>query len=557
MAIGVSVSTSELALSGGVPTTTGTAFFAGNTDGGSATAGTLCRSISDFLTSMSTQYLGRTTFNATMYDTVDTFFREGGQQCYVVRDVDGTEVAATLTLQDSVPHPTVVVTSKYSGAAGNNYNVVVTQANAPTFTMTTTNSSANVTAVSSFANIAAGTPISGTNIAANTYVASVNVAASTLVLSIAATGSSSPTVTPVTFTVQITDPTGVVLETHGPFINTAALYADTTSTIVTFAQSAGGGFTIMSPKALTQTTLATGANGTPTDANAVTALASFASTLGPGTVALPGRANTTAWNGLLAHAAANNRFAALDMADSTSTSTLVTATGTTSTNANASYGAFFTSTAVIPGLTAGTTRTVPASAVVAALRAQVAATGNDNQMPAGANWPLVYVSSFTNEAFATFGQSGINTLQAAGINTFALYQAKLCLFGFQTPVPSSTEPIFWQANCSCERMSLVANAAQLAGPFLFQAIDGQQLTLTHLQGQLQGMIAKHWQAKALYGANATDAGSVNVLAPVNTTATAQAGQLNAQLQVRLTPSALTVPLGIQFVPVTQTITQTG
>jgi hypothetical protein len=369
------------------------------------------------------------------------------------------------------------------------------------------------------------------------------------VLSAATTATATAVViTPTNFTIQLSDvTTGTILETRGPFINTAALFADTGSAYVAFSQSAGSGFTIASPVAAAATPLAGGADAsTLTPASYVSTLANFASSLGPGTVALPGQNTLVAWTGLLAHAAANNRFAALDQADTPVAATQVAGIGTIGLTANGLYSIFTASTVIVPGVTPGTTRTVAGSAVVAALRARVSATGNDNQAPAGRNWPLQYVSAFTN----TFNDADTSTLNAAGINTFAIRFGVLCLFGYVTPVPSTTDAIFWQATASTERMALVADMQAVGEPFLFAVLDGRNLTAAAFQGALQGVIQRHWLNNALYGAAATDAGSVHVGPPINTPATVAAGQLNAQVQVRVSPFAQTVNIVLQFVPVT-------
>jgi hypothetical protein len=343
--------------------------------------------------------------------------------------------------------------------------------------------------------------------------------------------------TPTNFTILVEDTSGDVLETHGPYVNTAALYADTSSTLVTFAQSAGSGFTIQNPATLAATALTGGTDaGDLTDASAVTTLTGFSATLGPGTVALPGYTSSTAWTGLLAHASANNRFAAMDLTDSATASALVSSIGSIGTAANGSYGVFTSSTVISPGITPGTTRKIAGSAFVAALRAQVSRTGNDNQQPAGINWPLEWATGFTN----TFTLTDMNTLNAAGINPWAVRFSTNCLFGFVTPVPSSSEAIFWEGNASTERMSLVNGATIAAEPYLFATIDGSQKVISNLKGALQGLIATHWSDGALYGATALDAGDVFTDPPVN-------------LQVRISPAAQTVNIAIQFLPITQVV----
>src|SRR5581483_11822843 len=128
------------------------------------------------------------------------------------------------------------------------------------------------------------------------------------------------------------------------------LIADTSSAYVTFAQSVAGGATQNLPAVLAATPLVGGADASDlTDASHVGALANFPAQLGPGTVALPGKTSTTAWNGLLAHAQANNRFAVLDMVDATSSSTVIAAAGQLGTPNNASYGMFIQGSLTLPG----------------------------------------------------------------------------------------------------------------------------------------------------------------------------------------------------------------
>lgn len=549
--LGVTVTTNEQLQGGaGIPVGAGTLFVAGVCDQGPpAAAGTTyikCQSIGDYITAFG----DRSPTSATLYDTLDTFFQEGGSVAYVIRVTDNTATSAALTLNDAGTHPTVVATAATPGLAGNGLSVAVTTATAATFTGNITSSSPNVAVVSSFANIGIGTAVTGTGIPANTYVLSVNPGAGTLVMTANATATTTGvTITPSTYTVTLTDSKGKTVETHGPFNTTAALLADT-STYLTFTQAAGGGFTTNAPAVLAATALTGGADANDlTDISHVVALAGFPPTLGPGTVALPGKTGATIWAGLDAHAAANNRFAAKDVVDSPNKATLINGIGTFGTSANASYGIFATGSGIIPGLTPGTTRTVPASAAVAALRAQVASTGNNNQAPIGRDWPLTYITGFTN----TYSDADMASLNAAGINTFANRYGVLCLFGFSTPVSSSADPIFWQASASCERMALVAEGAQIMERYFGKTLDGRNLTITAAQGDLQALVARHWAAGALFGNAATDAGTVLVGAPVNTPTTEQAGQLNANLKVRISPFAQAINLSITSVPITQTV----
>jgi hypothetical protein len=144
-------------------------------------------------------------------------------------------------------------------------------------------------------------------------------------------------------------------------------------------------------------------------------------------------------------------------------------------------------------------------------------------------------------------------MEQGGINCFANFYGTLCLYGFVTPVPQTTDSVYWQASCSTERLSLVNDGQAAVAPFLFDTIDGAGTTITAFTGVLKAVLQNHWSAGALYGATAADAGVVNVGPPINTPATAALGQLNANLQVRLSPYADLIDVVITTVPLTATV----
>lgn len=492
----ITVSTNELASTGGVPTNTGACFVAGTTDQGPPTGGppyVRCASVQDYVNAFG----ARSSTSAALYDFIDEFFHDGGSTAvaYVTNVTDSTATTASLVLEDSGAFPTVQVSAKTPGTAGNDIHIDVEN-----------------------------------------------------------TGSD--------FTILIEDSTGDVLESHGPFTTTAELFADT-SEYVTFVQATGTGNTTNIPANLASTPLAGGADASDlTDSSYVSALANFPASLGPGTVCLPGRTSATVWNGLDAHALQNNRFSVKDMVDSSSAATVVSAAQAQTVDSASGYGMFIQGSLVLPGITPGTTRTCPGSAAVAALRAQVAATANQNVAPAGRRWPLTYPFGFT-EYFGplpalslptgSFSQADVNTMSAGGVNCFANYYGALCLFGFVTPISKTVDAEFWQASSVVERMNLVAQGQAILANYLFDDID--DATITALTGDLSALGQAEYAAGALYGSTPSDAFTVLTGSPVNTAATAQAGQLNAQMQVRLTKYADTVNLLISVVPITEQVAQ--
>jgi hypothetical protein len=87
MAIGVEVNTRLAPASRGFPTLTDTLFVAGHVATGVAATPVSFRSIADFETVHGVRAAG----NQTLYDGLDTFFREGGRQAYVSGyDADGS-----------------------------------------------------------------------------------------------------------------------------------------------------------------------------------------------------------------------------------------------------------------------------------------------------------------------------------------------------------------------------------------------------------------------------------------------------------------------------------
>lgn len=564
----LNITTGEASGTGGVPTGTGPAFVASLFDAGPPPSAGVpyvkCQSLTDVVNNFGP----RSSTSATAYDWLDEFFQDGGQIAWVTRVTDNTATSAALTLNDEGPHPTVVVTALTPGTEGNNTYIDVQTGTSPTFTASTTSASTSITAVSSFANIGVGTLVTGTGIPAATYIVSVNVTAGTAVLSQAATATGTGVIiTPGTFTVEVQaeDGSGNVLadELHGPYYTTSQLFADTTSTWVSFAQSAGSGFTTNIPAALGSTSSPTALTGGAdasdlTDNSHVAALANFPPSLGVGTVALPGKTSVTCWQGIQAHVNANNRWGVLDMADAATSSaanTQVIGKGT----GDWSRCFFIQGSLTLPALPGGSKRTVPGSAGVAALRAQVAATSNQATAPAGRNWGLDYPLGFTKffgpappaAVAGNFSQADVNSMEANGINCFANFYGTLCLFGFVSPVPSSQDPVYDQASAATERMALVNDLQAAMADYLFDPIT--TATIEQLQNDLNAVCLNHYSGGALYdggSGQASDAFLVQTAAPINTTVTAQAKQLNAQVTARIIRYADTVNTTVTVIPVT-------
>jgi hypothetical protein len=93
--LGVTVSTRTAAPPKGISVDTGTAFLACKPATGPTDVATLVHSVADYEAAYGLRSVGA---NAPAYDWLDTFFREGGQRCYVARYSTSPPLASALAL---------------------------------------------------------------------------------------------------------------------------------------------------------------------------------------------------------------------------------------------------------------------------------------------------------------------------------------------------------------------------------------------------------------------------------------------------------------------------
>lgn len=291
-----------------------------------------------------------------------------------------------------------------------------------------------------------------------------------------------------------------------------------------------------------------------TGETAANGLSRIPADLGPGLVAAPDDTpSATTYGVLLDHAAANNRFALLDVADNATVAQMVTAGGTIPVSNN-SYGCSSGQWVVVPapaGVIGGAVRHVQGSAVTAALVARAVALGNPNRAPAGRSFPLQYVTGYAVDVAAADRETLLN----AGINTFATVYGVMSLYGFQTKIAQSTDTPFWQANCSITRMWMTAQAQSIGEPFMFQTIDGRGRLASALKQKLAGMLLDLYSVDGLYGETAEEAFAVEVGPSVNTEASVANGQLKAVCEARLSLHTKSVGIDLVSVPVTGRVSQ--
>lgn len=282
-------------------------------------------------------------------------------------------------------------------------------------------------------------------------------------------------------------------------------------------------------------------------------LALFGKGLGPGqVVCLSDAPGALTYDALHDHAAEFNRFALDDVETDSTVAEMVTLGGLAEAVTSPTYGAVFGPWVAVPGpagVIGGSARSVPASAVVAALCQRVDNLGNPNRAAAGRDFPLQYATGYNLDVT----DAERITLLDAGVNTFATVYGVLEMYGFQTPLPQNVDSPFWQANCSRARMWITAQAYERGENYMFKPIDGRGRIAQALKTDLDEVLLSLYQVDGLYGTTPAEAFATEVGIAVNTTETIAQGELHAVCEVRLSLHAKAVIIELVSVPVGATI----
>ncbi len=433
----------------------------------------------------------RTATNATLYDSADAFFREGGANLYISRVVGPTPTFGGLAVP-AAAGTACTLTAAYVGPGSAAINVVVNNTGAA-YTITLQDGSGNVLATSpSLSNTTPKTDL-------------IAWAATTGIVTATDGNSSLPKT-------AVATPLSAGVDDHA----NATITNWTNALNLGFGQGLGPG-QVMAPN------------------QSNTNLAGI-------------------WSALALHAQSNNRIALLDGKDgNTATQAIAEVTTAALSSAVLSYCGIWAGNLLIPGITSGTTRAISPSPVVAALCARADVRGNPNIAAAGSGFPLAYVSGL-NTTYTNPLTGDIALLNGSGINVFAVQFGTLQNFGFVSAVAvPTTDAIYWQLSHGRLRMAIINNATVVSQPFVFSQIDGQGQTISAFGGALGGMLLNFLKAGALYGVSANDAFSVDVGSTTNTPASLSAGLLQANLAVRMSPFAQLVKIVINAVPITQSL----
>ncbi len=284
-----------------------------------------------------------------------------------------------------------------------------------------------------------------------------------------------------------------------------------------------------------------------------TALAALNADLGPGQVFVADptlAASPDTQTALLAHAAATNRVALLSCADGNAAA--LAAVGTAlQADPNARYGALFAPSAVVPGVTAGTTRTVPYPAVEAGIIARNDTAYTANQPAAGVLGQTLYAIDLVGSG--TYLDSDYEDLNVAGVNMARIIYGGVRTYGYRSLADPAKSPDWLDFGNARLNMQIVALAEAIAQNFVFAQLDGRNITISHFGGELSAMLAPLFDAGALYGTSYIDAYAVDVGSQVNTPTTIANGELHAVISARMSPFAEWVEIEIVKVASNQSL----
>lgn len=207
------------------------------------------------------------------------------------------------------------------------------------------------------------------------------------------------------------------------------------------------------------------------------------------------------------------------------------------------------------------TRVIPGSIAAAGPTARMDKfAGHSNRMPAGPqDTPVTNIvrnaigvaSTRTIDELNAFAEAGVNPLRQIPEGVFLWDFLSITddpLWTNLSSAPGVTNP---RSQLSWGRlaMQILGDASSGLRQFLFQQNDGQGQLLTRAENFLGSYLAGLWAVNAIYGAEADDSYSANVLG-VTTAADVASGTLRAAISFAPTPS-------VRFVTLQATVTRAG
>jgi hypothetical protein len=469
---GVTINTAIRTGASAAGTVPGAAFFVvGETERGPDTFAVACTSIDDYTTAFGGFVSGKY-----LYQSVYTFFEEGGSLAYVARAVksSGSNAKASLVLISSGSTAGATLTAAGGGDWGENISVTVSAPASGVYTFTIFYDGVEIW-TGGYEN--SGDLVDAIN---NSAVLKNYVTAST-----------------------------------------------TTRSNTTFAAVASAA-SLANP----------GTDGAAATADFITALDLFTEDLGSGCVAIPGAVDTSTsttretnfWDLIKDHCVANNRVALLSFEEGEDAGTVSTMS-TDYTGDDHEYLAFYHPWITIPYL--GNTISISPEAYVAAARSKTVTATGTWEAYAGE----ITIPNFVNGVAEVVGRTVGDALDAAYVNAIRVINGDVRIYGARS---HSTNVAQWRFITNRDTVNYIVDrcALQLES-LIFSTINGRKTLYGNIESAIQGILEPIRLSGGFYeGFDArgrrTDYGyTIAVNDTLNPVSQLQTGLVKAQVGVRI------------------------
>ena len=448
-------------------------FVLGTASKGASTAPVMIESLAEF-ENMFGDYIS----TSYLHPTVETFFEEGGTVCQVKRVVGTGATTAVKTLTTGSASVAMTLTANGSGV---------------------------------WANGTAVTFAAGLSVIVTQPSAGVNFAIQILENNVA---------------VYSTGTCTSVNQAVGR-INTSSIAAKYVTATVTSPHGA----TILNT--LAQAVFAGGVDGSaPTDAQFITALATFNGALGTGAVASPDNNTSTVEAAIVTHCNTNSRIAILHTDLGTSSAGAIAKALTFQGGDNAEHCALYYPWIKVPTGVAGITRTIPPDGYVAAKRA-LAHNQTGSHVPAAG---LLSASRFVTGTEVDIDKSAGDLLDIGAVNAIRVIQNTVRIYGARSL--SADIENFRYITSQDTINHIVVESARSLEDLVFSSIDGRNTIFSAIESRLIAILAPLRDIGALYEAydangKKIDPGyTVRCDAKLNPTSQLAEGTIKAKVGVR-------------------------
>jgi hypothetical protein len=293
-------------------------------------------------------------------------------------------------------------------------------------------------------------------------------------------------------------------------------------------------------------------NGLPTaalPADIVTGLDAFTSDLGPGALTAFGQTDPTVHAGLMA--AANGRIALLDAEDVPDATTVTAAAAALTGDTGDRFSGMFWPWDIAPGLTPGTTRTVPPSARIAGNLARNDALGYSSGDPAAGVLGIArYIQDLSQPSLTDDDRQSMNE---ASVNVTIRKLNGIRTYGWRSLADQTTDSDWSFFNNSRTVMAVQAALGVVAENFMFSKLDSMLRVTKKFGGAISNALLGFWQAGDLFGDTSSEAFSVDVGPGVNTPGDFALGKLSANVGLHTSSMAEKVIINVAKVPITESL----